>query len=226
MRRTQVWVLAGVGAALAVVSSTVAVIRLGAPDDQRDSSGRPLQAATTGLLDDPDSFLPHLSAEERQAVGMATDGELRKLLIINFYLRDRLSGDPRELRPFLDALRNYRFSDPGDDGETAFERAARAYCALGFLARAWARVGPVTAVESECVEHAVRGLEDPDETVRLLSASLLTVIQMRRPDSVLPAGAQRALDEATKNDWLRFELGRQMDVLREAARAVGRDLPG
>lgn len=224
MRRTHVWVLAGVGAALAVVASTVAVIRFGAPDGERDSSGRPQRAAMTDLLDDPDSLLPHLSAEERQAVGMATGGELRNLLIVGFYLRDRLSGEPRELRPFLDALRAYRVPDPGD--ETAFERVALGDYALGFLARAWAQVGPVTAVESECIEYAVRGLADPEDTVRLRSASLLTVIQMRRPDSVLPADAQRALDEATENDWLRFELGRQVDVLREAARAVGRDLPG
>lgn len=223
MNRRRVKVLACVGVALAVLAGVLAAIRLGAPSDASSDGVRPSDAAY-GVLDDPESMLAHLSSDERRAVETATNPEYRKLLITGFYLRDRFSGDPRELRPFLGVLKEYRPLDP--DSEAAFNQGTITDYALGVLARAWVQVGPVAEAESVCIEHASRCLSDPDGVIRLRAASLLTAIRVRSPGSTLPPDVQRELDEALKNDWLRFELSRQIDVLRNAAEVVGRDFPG
>jgi len=170
------------------------------------------------------SWRADLPGAQRELVEGYDDLDYRDALVGSLYLRDRLTGDPEEMTLFLSLLQRYDASQP--ISAAGFDESQTASLSLSFLARAWVQVGPVTGVEAECMREASRLLADRDVIVRTQAAALLEAIRRLRTDHRLPDEAQRLLETALSNDTIRFELGRQLEVLRDAASVVGRDLPG
>jgi hypothetical protein len=183
------------------------------------------------LLDSPNyrDYLAGLSPAERSTIENEPD-DSAKLFYARFWtLRDRASGLTGELEPLLAEIEANtaasKQKQKTDQGEAAERRTTRTQMALALLARCWVQVGPYAGLSARVEGAVVLGWSSPDELVRLQAAALAWAMKAAEPGREPGLGVGSVWKSIRSDRMLQEELDSQINVLREAARAAGRNLP-
>lgn len=226
MKRKQV---VGLVSAVVVVGIVSLAAYRGVWPAYREAPGRGPGGATPATELTEAGMRQVLTAKEREYVDSMEDADRRAYFTKLWYFnKDRFTGDPGELLPFLLAIESHRPLARGE-GETPEwnDLSSRAEAGMSVLGRAWVQAGPFPELRSRLIEAAVRCAGDRYETMQYSAACLLIALSEYPPDP-LPAAAQATLDRLMANDLIAHLVNTRWkwrEKLDEAMVAVGRAPP-
>lgn len=215
--------LAGAGVVVGLVS--IATYRGLWPKDRAAPVRGPVAASPETELTEA-TMRQVLTAKERERVDSFEDADKREYFTkLWYYNKDRFTGDPGELLPFLLAAESHRPLARGERETPEWQlTSSRAEPGLSVLGRAWAQAGPFPELRSRLIEAAMRCAADRYETMQYSAACLLIALSEYPPDP-LPPEAQATLERLMANDFVAHMINARWkwrEQLDHAMVAVGR----
>ena len=183
-------------------------------------------SANTALSDE--DMLKKLPKDVQEAINLVKRSpDERHVLIVSFTIKDKITGDPEQIKLFVDTLNEFDLTIAEDQ---SFDKWDIVLYSAAALARAWAQAGPYPSLEQACIEGASRILTTQNndaEFAKIQALSLLDMVRRTRPDHTLPPSAEKVYQNTLKNGYLKKELSVQIEkVLKPATEKVGRTFPG
>lgn len=214
--------------ALYVVYACVFVIGLTACDGRNSSSSRGGEASASAASEsmaggvggagyEPPSvetLMSRLGTEAKEAIELFPPGPQRDFHLYMYGMRWHLSGDVRELDPFVRAADAY-LVDPGEVGsDERFDREGLAMKSLSMLAWAWADIGPDASLQADIERLSIALADDPEDVVRSQAAKALMAVEAFH-GGTLSLSARRALDRMLKDAYVEKVASDGLDAIVE-----------